>query len=332
MLSLNIRTFEAHNWALRYSNMVSNDLASEVPKSKAPTTHTSSQPPAHLLAIYPLTLILGSIYSRISPTANPPSPSSISSQSQEPVNYFARKGNVFNVYFVKIGWLWTSLAFLSLLLTQEAFTSKRISANCQLRRVGQALLRYLLVTFSWILTTQWCFGAPIIDRGFLATGGRCELIQQQMFDDPSQSDLPPAVVLTSVLCKASGGTWKGGHDVSGHAFMLVLASAFLIFEMMGTRSSVIISSGNVNGARGPAQKTTDKKVTDCGPNGIEELFAELSRKFVWTIVGLSLWMLLMTGIWFHTWLEKVSPLATFVYELLLSVLLGFPSSFTNSYS
>ncbi|EFQ98003.1 hypothetical protein MGYG_01039 [Nannizzia gypsea CBS 118893] len=287
--------------------MVSNNPVSEMPKSKAPIGHLYSQPPALLLAIYPLTLIMGSIYSRISPTANPSSAASISSHSSQPVNYFARKGNVFNVYFVKIGWLWTSLAFLSLLLTQDAFTSKRVSADYRMRRVGQALLRYSLVTFSWILTTQWCFGAPIIDRGFLATGGKCE-ITQQVFDDRSQAELPPTVVLTSVLCKASGGTWKGGHDVSGHAFMLVLASAFLIFEMLGSRSSAIISNSNDCDAREPAQRTTDKRVTNGGPNDIKQLLAELSRKFVWTIVGLSLWMLLMTGIWFHTWLEKMSGL------------------------
>ncbi|KAM5429305.1 putative ATP adenylyltransferase [Microsporum canis] len=298
--------------------MVSQAVALETPMSKPPTIHLHSQPPALLLAIYPITLIVGSVYSRISPTANPPSPSSISSQTSEPVNYFARKGNVFNVYFVKIGWLWMSLAFLSLLLTQQAFISKRISADCRLRRVGQALFRYSIVTFSWILTTQWCFGPPIIDRGFLATGGRCELIQQKgLLEDPSRPGLNPALVLSSVSCKASGGTWEGGHDVSGHAFMLVLASAFLIFEILGSKLSTIISNNGKSVGEG-TQGTMETQAGKGGSNDISPFLAELSQNFVWTIVGLSLWMLLMTGIWFHTWLEKVSPSAAFVYKLLLS--------------
>ncbi|KAK2877054.1 hypothetical protein FQN49_001461 [Arthroderma sp. PD_2] len=306
-----------------------NVAASEAAKSKPPTIHIHSQPPALLLAIYPITLILGSLYARISPTANPPSSSTTPSQPSEPVNYFARKGNVFNLYFVKIGWFWTSLAFLSLLLTQQAFTSQRVSADCRLRRVGQALFRYFIVTFSWILTTQWCFGPPIIDRGFLATGGRCEMIQQkELVDDPSQPELNPGLVLTSVLCKASGGTWQGGHDVSGHAFMLVLASAFLIFEMLGSRPMANISNTNGKNGGEENQKAMDSQAAKSGPDDIQHYLAKLSRNFVWMIVGLSWWMLLMTGIWFHTWLEKVSSSAAFVYHLFPSVSPVFLHSLT----
>ena len=32
-------------------------------------------------------------------------------------------------------------------------------------------------------------------------------------------------------CKAAGGRWYGGYDISGHVFMLVLSSAFLLYEL-----------------------------------------------------------------------------------------------------
>jgi hypothetical protein len=33
-----------------------------------------------------------------------------------------------------------------------------------------------------------------------------------------------------------------------------------------------------------------------------------ARYFVWAVVALDLWMLMMTAIWFHTWMEKLSGL------------------------
>jgi len=33
-----------------------------------------------------------------------------------------------------------------------------------------------------------------------------------------------------------------------------------------------------------------------------------SRRFLYGVVGLDLWMLMMTAIWFHTWLEKFNGL------------------------
>ena len=38
--------------------------------------------------------------------------------------------------------------------------------------------------------------------------------------------------VTGQACKAVGGTWRGGHDISGHVFILVLGSAFLGLELL----------------------------------------------------------------------------------------------------
>ncbi|OJD15733.1 hypothetical protein AJ78_04031 [Emergomyces pasteurianus Ep9510] len=263
--------------------------------SRIPSRPLFPQPPPFLLALYPLTLLLGSLYSVISPTArsfasSSSSPAVAPNSDTNPVNYFARKGNIFNVYFVKVGWLWTTLAFISLLLTQPAFNGGRLSTNVRLKRVGQATLRYLLVTSAWWLTTQWFFGPGLIDRSFVATGGRCEA---SILPGPTDSVSELAVLLTATTCKASGGAWTGGHDVSGHVFMLVLTSAFLVLELQGASSAEV----EMDERKGKHQDL------------VQRVHYEIwARNFTLAVGGLSWWMLLMTAIWFHTWLEKVTGL------------------------
>lgn len=270
-----------------------------------PTPQTSHKIPTIALALYPGILLLGSLYALISPTANPAADISSSSANAastgpnhgtKPINYFARKNNIFNVYFVKIGWLWTTAAFLSLLFTYPTFNGRRIDVNTRLRRIWQACFRYALITLSWILTTQWCFGPSIIDRGFIATGGKCHRPVSHSTALLSEIDS----ILTAVACKASGGSWSGGHDVSGHAFMLVVASAFLAFELGGSHWPVNDSSQGIKDKdEGSTARDQDNGDTQNGPT-------RWSMNFVLGVIGLSLWMLLMTGIWFHTFLEKVS--------------------------
>ncbi|KAL1961307.1 hypothetical protein VTO42DRAFT_35 [Malbranchea cinnamomea] len=273
---------------------------------KRPTRLSHCQIPPVALVIYPGILLLGSLYAIISPTANPATHVSFHGNTaspdqiniNEPINYFARKNNIFNVYFVKIGWIWTTAAFLSLLWVGPAFSSRRIDGNTRFRRIWQAVFRYALVTIAWILTTQWCFGPPIIDRGFIATGGKCH----NPVTHPSTllSDLD--AILTAVACKAAGGSWRGGHDVSGHAFMLVVASAFLAFELAG-------SMWPANHSLEVKDKDEASLVLDQDTDVAQNDSARWSRNFVLGVIGLSLWMLLMTGIWFHTLLEKLSGLA-----------------------
>ena len=193
---------------------------------------------------------------------------------------------------MKIGWAWTTLAFLLILVTQPAFVmTKKVSSSSSvsdgaaqqrvIRRLGQAILRYILATLAWYLTTSWFFGPSVIDRGFTLTGGKCD-----GGEGPLDGDLP----FSATTCKSAGGTWKGGHDISGHVFMLVIATVFLSCEILG-----------VSG--------TKDKVHEGGverEGGQEEnKLSVWSARFVWGVIGLSLWMLLMTSIFFHTFMEKV---------------------------
>jgi Inositol phospholipid synthesis and fat-storage-inducing TM len=85
-----------------------------------------------LLAVYPVTVILGMI-------SNHPRES-----------YFALKNNFINVYFLKFAWAWTTIAFIPHLI--------------QLPRKAAPLARYAVATIWWFLVTQWCFGPPIMDK------------------------------------------------------------------------------------------------------------------------------------------------------------------------
>lgn len=313
------------------------------PGKSPPPTNTTTTPqhrassrqlPPIALLVYPITLLIGSLYSTISPTAQgsradpsqhhhpaPLAPSlatdiNLSSPPDSPVNYFARKDNIFNLYFVKIGWVWFTVAFVALILSQRVYRSSPVSPSSvqqgTQRRILQASARYAAATTEWYLMTQWFFGPPVIDRGFLVTGGRCEKIASAAGDITSSARVEQAV--SAATCRTAGGAWTGGHDVSGHVFMLVLATAVLGGEILG-----VVGVDNLWGvvSCGGTEDAKEKK-DGAGEGGSAD---GLNKVQVWTlrfvlgVAGLGWWMLFMTAIWFHTWLEKVlsllSPFCSF---------------------
>lgn len=116
-------------------------------------------------------------------------------------------------------------------------------------------------------------------------------------------------VFTHAACKAVGGQWKGGHDISGHVFLLILGSAMLWLELLpavlhmeGLREArrIITKDGLTRGATLEAdEQSADKSQPEKLGVGIKgALF----------VAGLSWWMLLMTAAYFHTWFEKFTGL------------------------
>jgi len=143
--------------------------------------------------------------------------------------------------------------------------------------------------------TQWFFGPALIDRGFMITGGACELAQKY------EGSGGKAELFTSQACRAVGGVWWGGHDISGHVFILVLGSAFLGLEILpvlvgkkGLREERVVrrSDGRIGRAEREGGEQEER--------GGEGVGAPV------VVAGLSWWMLLMTAAYFHTWFEKVS--------------------------
>ncbi|KAF2841126.1 hypothetical protein M501DRAFT_989683 [Patellaria atrata CBS 101060] len=259
-----------------------------------------------LLAIYPTTLMIGSLFSTLSPLTRyaPYNPVTQSHPPEFAPSYFATKKNVFNIWFVKKGWFWLTVAFWGFVWTHRNFKRKRGDERDGpfTRKRVQATARYLVGTIFWLFVTQWFFGAPIIDRGFTFTGGQCEILE-----DPAQKAQisEPRKVVTAAACKLAGGQWRGGHDISGHVFLLVLASAMLWFEVLpvvlhaaGLRESrsIDIGAGIIRNAAAEAESDANQEETGFG------------TKLALGIAAFMWWMLLMTAAFFHTWFEKLTGL------------------------
>ncbi|KXH28308.1 inositol phospholipid synthesis protein Scs3p [Colletotrichum salicis] len=255
-----------------------------------------------VLAAFPVILFFGTVFSLLSPDVRSSTydPAAQAHAQDSAPSYFAQKSNLFNVIFVKRGWFWITAAFFGFILTHPA--------TAQATARVQGTLRWALVTSWWFFVTQWFFGPAIIDRGFRWTGGKCEMIEEKV--EMGEGDAKE--VFTAVACKASGGRWHGGHDISGHVFLLVLGTGFLLSEVgwvvmrwRGSRReerSVVMTDGATKTATVEAQGSKGEPVSGDALG--------LGGKFAAAIITLSSWMLLMTAIYFHTWIEKVTGLIT----------------------
>ena len=299
----------------------------------------SSAPSPYYLLIYPVILLIGSTFSVISPVASPASQQqqratamspgmssdlSTPTNPTTPINYFASKHNILNVYFVKILWFWTTLSFALILSTtylpklfQSQPSSQSSSKNPRLRLL-QSLLRYTLVTLSWFLTTQWCFGPALIDRSFTLTGGKCDL-QPSLSQHPTAEEKTTrlATTFSSTACKKNGGMWKGGDDISGHVFLMVISTSFLFLELYLSQTYLSAQSRLQHPHISPevaeriARDTSPEEKKEMGgweSTGLEVRIRKYVRRAVWTVVLLGGWMLLMTAVWFHSLGEKLSGL------------------------
>ncbi|KAI0480491.1 inositol phospholipid synthesis and fat-storage-inducing TM-domain-containing protein [Xylariaceae sp. FL0804] len=280
------------------------------------------------LAVYPMLLTFGTLFSVLSPEtrASPYDAGGQSHVQAQAPSYFARKNNLFNVLFVKRGWAWVTVAFAAFALSHPALRRRARGAlmnnnnNNNVLALARAWARWALVTGWWILVTQWCFGPPIIDRGFRYTGGRCAVAVEALSAEEGLTADTVGDALTAAACRASGGRWSGGHDISGHVFLLVLGSAFLLQEVgwvaLRARAreerSVVMPDGAVKGAGVEAAPavTTTTTTTVTMEAAIDERDIGLGGKFAAGVVVMCWWMLLMTAIYFHTWFEKFTGLMT----------------------
>ena len=282
-----------------------------------------------VLLIYPALLLLGTVFSLVSPqTRAAPFDAAAGAHAQDPAlapSYFARKDNIVNTLFVKRGWAWISLALAAFAASSRrtSYWSSSNSNNTSRdseERKGKSTssapsspwttgARWLLATVWWFLVTQWCFGPAVVDRGFRWSGGGCEGAVRRLADgEASGGD-----VFTAAACKAAGGRWSGGHDISGHVFMLVLGSGLLLEEVgwailrrwggFEEERTVVADDGSVQVVDVWEGRRVGGREGDVG-DGNDGL--GLGVKAVLVVVALSLWMILMTAIYFHTWFEKVS--------------------------
>lgn len=315
--------------------------------------------------IFPLILIAGSAYSAISPDIRflPYNPDLQSFEPTHAPSYFALKTNVFNTYFVKFGWFWITTAIAAFAATYpfRTYVLRRYWADAGpelttflegeddlvgstvLKLVVQIAIRWTIATVAWMFTTQWFFGPALIDRSFSFTGGSCVAVYDAPSSSSSSADssLPQLTDSTTIdafsrqHCKAKGGHWRHGHDISGHVFLLVLGSAMIILELMpylsfylsetqpsgGDAAATTVSSSssypqsdkrdddtNSRPRTSGATVTTSTTTSTTTTTTSSQPSIGTGAKFALGVVGLSVWMVLMTATYFHTWVEKLSGL------------------------
>lgn len=235
------------------------------------------------------------------------------SQKEEVYNYYNDKGNIFNQWFVKKGWGWTTAVIV-------LFYSVELSRQPNTKVAAKAVVRYVVATVWWILFTQWCFGHPIMDKVFLLTGGKCSNIDESRlarFSINASTTLIQLIdgnyesrQISSASCRRLKGTWEGGHDPSGHVFLLVHSSLYLFHEIKPFWPGWTKFFKNIQISVRASSKNTTERLLDVLKTSPQ----------VAVVLLLSLWwfMLLMTNMYFHSLAEKLVGLI-FGYVAVIAV-------------
>ncbi|KAH8815716.1 inositol phospholipid synthesis and fat-storage-inducing TM-domain-containing protein [Xylogone sp. PMI_703] len=277
-----------------------------------------------ILSIYPATLLLGSVYALLDPGART-APYDAAGQSyfaDTAPSYFAKKSNIFNQLFVKRGWAWITISFFYFLFTHPSHGPRSLTVTPRRLR---GILRWGLITLWWIFITQWFFGPPIIDRGFILTGGRCEMAEESIRNKSGSAK----EFVTAAACKISGGKWRGGHDISGHVFLLVMGSMFLLEEVLHVvlrhpwvkeERTIVMHDGAVKGADVEARQDPNSAADDL-------VLWDFGVKFAIGVAALSWFMLFMTSVYFHSAFERISGLIVALSAIIIVYVLprGVPA-------
>ncbi|GAA5915997.1 uncharacterized protein JCM6883_006245 [Sporobolomyces salmoneus] len=251
-----------------------------------------------------------------------------SSESAFPVPslpYFADKRNGLNQLFVKRSWAWVTGIYifhsLALFLTAPLLTVNTLKKNdtpspsqpaIQLSSAAKtpfnlivtSLRRYLLSSLFWFYLTQktW-FGSrtgPSISSRILRTSGAVCVPSHLSSSNSVDSALAGAGAggggPASMICTgAPGEYWRGGHDVSGHSFMMIHCSMFL-FELVHPLLPSLLPKYFTS----TSTRTQPRKL----PFAVQvTAWASIA------MMGLCWWMLLMTSLFFHSPAEKSSGVA-----------------------
>ncbi|WVF67375.1 hypothetical protein IAT40_002130 [Kwoniella sp. CBS 6097] len=284
--------------------------------------------------------------------------------------YFARKSNFFNVVFVKRAWGWTTLLYLTHLLTSPSSTATTNSGvGSRARRLGV----WILATGAWLLFARWAFGAGLGDRIIAATGGNCAVrlpsgvdlsAARQAFPTlfTSGSDVPSAaatsqsstiyVPLPAQFCSGiplnsaslpelfallpSSATGKM-EATSQHAPLQALPRPrwHRGFDISGhafllTLSVMVLARELVETWRGWGVSSAKRRKIVRVDRGWLGVLHQWSGALGTGLVGLWAWMILMTAIYFHNPPEKQSGLLLGLLTAYLINLIIPPSTPTSS--
>lgn len=217
----------------------------------------------------------------------------LTSPTEEVYNYYNDKRNVFNQVFVKKGWLWTTVVIVVFYAAVLARVPNKVAV------VRRAVINYVVVTIWWIFFTQWFGGLPIMDRVFVLTGGGCVVNQPTLPTFVPHGNQFKLTSVSSYSCRRLRGSWQDGHDPSGHVFLLTHSSLYLFLET----APFWVSWTHL--ASGLRQVRHDVRAAVHHPHLV-----------VMPLVGLWVFMLFMTNVYFHSTAEKFVGLL-FGYAVVL---------------
>lgn len=218
------------------------------------------------LTVYYCTIIIGSLLQSLNLTPN---------------SYFASKKNIFNVYFVKIGWAWT----IGLLVPLICLNLRKKLSTIEI--VSQHLSRLLVASIFWFMWTKLFVTIELYT-------GECQ--------DSNHS------VTTYSACKKAGLQWTIGHDISGHVFLLMYSLLMINEEIR----AYVCGGKTSTDALETEPQTFDRLVTMIHAT-LPFLLACLT--IIWEL------MLLSTSLYFHTMLHKIEAalIATFSWYITYQI-------------
>lgn len=241
------------------------------------------------------------------------------------MNFLQRNG--LNQWFVKRAWGWITAIYvahaLALFLTAPLLTvdtsgnhkkkhdttapspsqpaiQLSAAAKTPFNLIVTSLRRYLLSSLFWFYLTQKTWfgtrtGPSISSRILKSSGAVC--VPSTLSSSSSPLGVDPSLVAAGVAqCTGQPGEyWRGGHDVSGHSFMMIHCSMFL-FELVHPLLPSLLPRYFAS----TSSRTQPRRL----PIAVR---ATAYTSIV--VMALSWWMLLMTSLFFHSPSEKLSGVA-----------------------
>ncbi|MBW0526262.1 hypothetical protein O181_065977 [Austropuccinia psidii MF-1] len=217
--------------------------------------------------------------------------------------YFAKKTNFFNQKFVKLAWAWTGfmIGFHLLGFSNHHHThDHQTQHNSQSKHISKIIGSFIISTVLWILLTQWFFGSSLIERLLMITGAKCVPSLNQPISIEPLTD--KSTHFESSYCQRRWGRrlpgldqltvsthrpyWTGGIDISGHTFILSFSMLLILSSLQPSLRYIFQNHNNQTISR-------SYKIS---------IYANLALLALWW------WMILMTSLYFHGPVEKLSGL------------------------
>jgi len=193
-------------------------------------------------------------------------------------NYLAQKNNVFNKYFVKLGWAWTLTVLIPfVLMSSIVYTGFNVSRICrQMFRIGVA-------TFIWYVFTS-------------------------LFDyiDSKTGMCLKRSITSKIECKNDKSEWLMGFDISGHVFIL-MHSLLLMLEEVNFFYKWEMFHKKLEAKLERANGETPNETVEASEYWYRMLTPILKINFIFLSLLVILWeiMILTTSLFFHTILHKL---------------------------